>query len=115
MRYIISWYYTLLNNSGFVKGSSTTSLICRICSLSPPTSEYLIFPGSSACIENTRGSTSRGKILITVRVVISKETLTPETSLSFGIFVFTVTTYRGPEEAFTIYSERKIFSFKEFF
>jgi len=51
------------------------------------------------------GSTSLGRILMIVRVVISRETLVPTTSLDLSSFTLTPTTYRGPLEAFTITKE----------
>ena len=42
----------------------STSLSSLICSLSPPTSEYEMLPGSSWDMLYTRGSTSRGRYLL---------------------------------------------------
>jgi hypothetical protein len=60
---------TLLNNSGFVIGSSIVYLKILICSPNPPISEKSTFPGSSFIILNTIGSTYRGNILSIVKVV----------------------------------------------
>ena len=46
---------------------ASTSLSSLICSLSPPTSEYEILPGSSWDMLYTRGSTSRGRYLSSVK------------------------------------------------
>ena len=73
---------TRKNSSGFVRGSSMTSLSSRICSLSPPTDEYdvLVELEESANMLKTTGSTSRGNIRIIVKVVTSRATLAPATS-----------------------------------
>mmetsp|Transcript_19896 Transcript_19896/g.59640 ORF Transcript_19896/g.59640 Transcript_19896/m.59640 type:complete len:277 (+) Transcript_19896:162-992(+) len=83
---------TRLKSSGFVRGSSMTSRIWRICSVSPPTSLYLILPGSSWSMLKTRGSTSRGSCRMMVSVVMSSATRTPETSFALSSFTLHVTT-----------------------
>ena len=52
------------------------------------------------------GSTSRGNARMMVSVVMSSATRVPFTSFSLSSFVRTPTTYRGPEEAFTMTARR---------
>ena len=59
-------------------------------------------PGSSRLILYTMGSTSRGRIRMIVRVVMSRLTRVPALSLCAGRAGRYETTYRGPEEAFTM-------------
>lgn len=59
-------------------------------------------PGSSRLILYTRGSTSRGKMRMMVRVVISRETRVPDLSLAAERAGRYETTYRGPEDALTM-------------
>eukprot|EP00835_Amoeboradix_gromovi_P002502 NODE_143_length_17796_cov_0.252020.p10 type:complete len:139 gc:universal NODE_143_length_17796_cov_0.252020:3577-3993(+) len=67
----------LRNSSGLTNGNSITSRRARICSLRPPMESKLILPGDSMDMLYTRGSTSRGRIRIMVKVVISKDTRIP--------------------------------------
>jgi hypothetical protein len=93
---------TRLKSSGFVSGSSTTSRRALICSSRPPTDEYVTLPASSVLIVKITGSTSLGRIRITVRVVMSSATRVPVFRSSLGIDGLHATTYLGPELAFTM-------------
>lgn len=88
-----------------------TSRSSLICSDSPPIPAKLAFPGSSTDMLYTSGSTSRGKILMMVKVVISSATRVPAFSLSFGTLFRQPTMYRGPEAALTMTREQVPLSF----
>ncbi|KAH3670754.1 hypothetical protein OGAPHI_001270 [Ogataea philodendri] len=93
---------TLMNSSGFFRGNSITSLSSRTCSVKPPIPPNEISPGSNVVILYTKGSTSRGRIRITVNVVMSNATRTPFFNFSRFMVERHPTMYRGPEEAFTM-------------
>ncbi|KAH3665160.1 hypothetical protein OGATHE_003975 [Ogataea polymorpha] len=93
---------TLMNSSGFLSGSSITSLNSRTCSVRPPIPLNEISPGSNVVILYTNGSTSRGKMRMMVNVVMSSATRTPFFNFSRLMVDRQPTMYRGPEEAFTM-------------
>ena len=104
---VLNFYYlyfrlTFKNNSGLINGSSTLSLSSLTYSPSPPIVLNSTLPGSSLNMLKTTGSTSVGKALIIVRVVISKATLLPARNFVLSTFTRHPTTYRGPLLAFTI-------------
>jgi len=61
-----------------------TSRSSRTCSLRPPIPAKVAPPGSSKLILYTMGSTSRGKMRMMVRVVMSRLTRVPALSLCAG-------------------------------
>jgi hypothetical protein len=79
-----------------------TSRSSRTCSPRPPIPANEAPPGSSILILYTSGSTSRGSIRMMVSVVISSDTRVPALSFDTGNAGRYDTTYRGPEDAFTI-------------
>ena len=86
----------IVETTDFVEGDIAGILNRRIIQYS----KNKILP--SLIIWKTTGSTSLGRILMIVRVVISKVTLVPVVSFALSSLTLTPTTYLGPLEALTM-------------
>ena len=85
-----------------MRGSSTVYLRILNWSPRPPMSEKSTLPGSSLIMLNTMGSTSLGRTRMMVRVVWSRATRAPTTSLDRSILTLTPTTFLVPLDALMI-------------